>query len=167
MGLSEIAAGVTVTERQDERGVPAVDDTETGLADRLEPHESDLPCDSTVAATVVETYAAGRSVEASAHAAGVPAVTAAKTLHLLGEQVSPLGPRGREIVRDWLQGELARREAVTLTGVGDRTFALAVYVETHDPIPEARDAVEGTLTVDGHAADDPLGEARSDLGDLL
>lgn len=167
MGLSEIAAGVEVTERQDERGVPAVDDTDTGLADRLAPFETELPCDSEAAATVVETYAAGRSIEASGHAAGVPPVAAAKTLHLLGEQVSPLGPRGREIVSDWLRGELARQEAVTLTGVGDRTFALAVYVETHDPIPEARDAVEGVLAVDGSSAADPLGEARSDLDELL
>lgn len=164
MGLSDIAAGIEVTDEQRERGVAAVDDTATSLAERLAPFESELPCSAEAAATVVDAYASGRAVDACGHVADVPPVTAAKTLHLLGEQVSPLGPRGREIVRDWLDGDLARSDALTLTGVGERTFALAAYVESHDPLPEARDAVEGTLDT---SSADPLGEARSDIGELL
>jgi len=164
MGLSEIAAGIEVTERQHERGVAAVDDTDASLSERLAPFDEALPCSPADAAAVVEAYASGRAVDACGHAAGVPPVTAAKTLHLLGEQVSPLSPRGREIVRDWLAGDIPRSDALGLTGVGDRTFALAAYVESHDRLPEAREAVEGALSVDDA---DPLDEARSDIGELL
>lgn len=166
MGLSEIAAGIEVTERQRECGVAAVDDTDASLAERLTPFETALPCSTTEAATIVEAYASGTAVDACGHAADVPPVTAAKTLHLLGEQVSPVGPQGREIVRDWLTGELSRRDAMGLTGVGERTFALAAYVESHDPLPAARDAVEGALS-SPLGETDPLGEARSDVGELL
>jgi len=164
MGLADIAAGIEVTERQRERGVAAVDDTEASLAARLEPFADQLPCSPTAAATVVDAYASGRAVDSCGHAAEVPPVTAAKTLHLLGEQVSPLGPGGRDIVRDWLDGHLSRTDAMALSGAGERTFALAAYVESHDRLPEARDAVEGALSTEGG---DPLDEARSDIGELL
>jgi hypothetical protein len=165
MALSDIAAGIEVTERQRDHGVAAVDDTDARLGDRLAPFADRLPCRPETAATVVEHYAAGNSVEASGHAAEIAPVTAAKTLHLLGEHVSPLGPRGREIVGDWLDGHLSRSDALSLTGVSERAFALAAYVETHDRIPAARDAVEGALSTSVDA--DPLGEARSDVGELL
>jgi len=165
MALSDIAAGIEVTERQRDRGVAAVDDTNAALAERLAPFEARLPCSPATAATVVEAYAAGNSIEASGHVAETAPVTAAKTLHLLGEHVSPLGPRGREIVSDWLDGHLSRSDALALTGVSEQTFALAAYVETHDQIPEARDAVEGALSTSVES--DPLGEARSDVGELL
>ena len=164
MGLADIAAGIEVTKRQRDRGVAAVDDTDASLAERLAPFADSLPCSPAEAATVVETYASGRAVDACGHAAGVPPVTAAKALHLLGEQVSPLSPRRREIVRDWLAGEITRSDALGLTGVGDRTFALAAYVESHDQLPDARAAVEGALSVEDA---DPLDEARSDIGELL
>jgi len=164
MELSDIAAGIEVTDEQRDRGVAAVDDTAASLAERLTPFESKLPCSVEAAATVVDAYASGRAVDACGHVADVPPVTAAKTLHLLGEQVSPLGPRGRELVQDWLDGELSRSDALTLTGVGERTFALASYIESHDPLPEARDAVEGALDT---SSVDPLGEARSDVSELL
>lgn len=164
MGLADIAAGIEVTDHQRERGVPAVDDTAATLADRLAPFADDLPCEPSAAATIVEAYSSGSAVDACGHAAGVPPVTAAKTLHLLGEQVSPVGPKGRDIVADWLDGSLSRSEAMTLAGVGERTFALAAYVESTDPIPGARDAVEGALDP---GTGDPLGEARSDVADLL
>jgi len=164
MGLSDIAAGIEVTDEQCERGVAAVDDTASSLAARLEPFESELPCSAEAAANVVDAYAGGQAVDACGHVADIPPVTAAKTLHLLGEQVSPLGPRRRELVRDWLAGELSRSDALALTGVGERTFALAAYVESHEPLSAARDAVEGAL--DTQSAD-PLDEARSDVGELL
>ncbi|QIO21407.1 hypothetical protein [Haloarcula sp. JP-L23] len=164
MGLADIAAGIEVTERQRECGVAAVDDTDATLAERLEPFAEDLPCSAGTAATVVDSYAAGNAVDDCGHAAGIPPVTAAKTLHRLGEQVSPLGPRGRDIVRDWLSGTLSRGDARTLAGVGERTFALAAYVESHDPLPGARDAVEGALSTPDA---DPLAETHSDVEDLL
>ncbi|MFC6974964.1 hypothetical protein ACFQL1_10195 [Halomicroarcula sp. GCM10025709] len=164
MALSDIAAGIEVTERQRDQGVAAVDDTDTTLAERLTPVAAALPCPPADAATVVEAYAAGRTVGASGHAAGIAPVTAAKTLHLLGEQVTPVGPQGREIVRDWLSGTLARTDALALSGLGDREFALAVYCETHDPLPAARDAVEGALST---RQGDPLDETMSDIDELL
>ncbi|MFC7018493.1 MULTISPECIES: hypothetical protein [Haloarcula] len=165
MGLADIAAGLEVTESQRETGVAAVDETDASLAGRLDPVADSLPCSPAAAATVVEAYAAGKSVGESGHAAGVPPVTAAKTLHLLGEQVTPLGPRGRDIVADWLVGDLSRSEALTLSGATDAEFSLAVYVQTHDPLPEARDAVEGALAT---ARDrDPLADTMSDVGELL
>ncbi|WP_254279524.1 hypothetical protein [Haloarcula marina] len=164
MGLSDIAAGIEVTAEQCDRGVATVDGTDEALADRLEPFADDLPCSAAEAATVVEAYAAGSAVDACGHAASVPPVTAAKALHLLGEQVSPVGPRGRDIVADWLAGDLARRTAMELVGVGEQTFALAAYVESHDPLPAARDAIDGALAP---SDTDPLAEARSDVPDLL
>ena len=159
MGLADIAAGIKVTDSQRERGVAAVDDTEDSLAERLRPFAADLPCGPEAAATVVDAYASGRAVDDCGHVADVPPVTAAKTLHLLGEQVSPVGPTGRDVVRDWLDGRLSRSDAMALSGVGERTFALAAYVESTDPLPEARDAVEGALETEGA---DPLYEARRD-----
>jgi len=62
MALSDIAAGVEVTTRQRDRGVAAVDETDAPLPERLAPFADDLPCSAAAAATVVEAYAAGRSV---------------------------------------------------------------------------------------------------------
>jgi hypothetical protein len=87
----------------------------------------------------------------------------AKTLHLLGETVTPLGPTGRDIVRDWIAGDLTRAEAETLARASPAEFALAAYVETHDPLPDAQSAVEGVLTVGGDAAV----AKRERLGDVL
>jgi hypothetical protein len=145
MGLSEIAAGIEVVERQRDRGVAAVDRTGETLTERLAPHAEALPCTAGEAATLVEAYAAGKSVGASARVAGTPPTDGAKTLHLLGESVSPVGSVGREVIADWLEGRLARTEAIELAGVSEREFALAAYVATHDPIPEACEAVEGEL----------------------
>ena len=160
MALSDIAAGVEVTTRQRDRGVAAVDETDAPLPKRLAPVADDLPCSAATAATLVETYAAGRSVGDAGRAAGIAPVTAAKTLHL----VSPVGPKGRELVADWLAGELSRSDAIELAGVTERAFSLAVYVETHEPLPAARDAVEGALATEER---DPLGETMSDVGELL
>lgn len=164
MALSDIAAGVEVTAEQRERGVAAVDDTAASLADRLEAFEDDLPCSSDEAATLVEAYAGGRSVGNAARVAGLAPATGAKALHLLGEPVRPLSPTAREVVRDWLDARVSRSEALALTGLDEAEFMLGAYVETHDPLSGAREAVEGALDVGG---DDPLADARSDLGDLL
>jgi len=152
MGLPEIAAGLEVTAEQRDRGVASVDATEAGLAERLAPYAAELPCSAAEAATVVERYAAGGDVATAARAAGLAPVTGAKALHLLGEPVHPLGPTGRAVVRDWLDAECTRAEAMALTGAGTTEFALAAFVETHDPIPGARDALEGALAPEGDAA---------------
>jgi hypothetical protein len=145
MGLADLAEGVRVTESQCEHGVAAVDRTGDSLADRLSGCEEQLPTDATTAAAVVERYAAGGSVGQAAAVASVPEVTAAKVLHLVGESVSPLSPTGRAVVRDWISGELPRSEALSLTRASPAAFALASYVETHEPIPAAQAAVEATL----------------------
>jgi len=167
MGLSKLAAGLEVTERQRERGVATVDTTDADLAERLAPFAEELPCAPGDAAAVLERYAEGASVGAAAHAAGIAPVTAAKTLHLLGESVSPLGPTGREVVRDWIAGELSRSDALELTRAGETEFALAAYVETHEPIEDACAAVEGVLAADRLADETPLAETMSDTTDLL
>lgn len=170
MTLSEIAAGLEFTEEQRDRGVPTVDDTDEDLLARLEPHGAELPCTPAAAATVLETHTAGRSVGDGAAEAGVAPVTAAKALHRCGVVgVSPLSPTGREVVRDWLRGDLARSEALTLTRADEAAFALATYVETHDPVPELEEAVAGILEPDANATvakRDALAETMSSVGDL-
>ncbi len=167
MGLSEIASGLAVTERQDERGVATVDTTDAGLATRLAPFSDELPCAATEAATILERYAAGGSIGESGHAAGVAPITAAKTLHLLGESVSPLGPTGQEILRDWIAGDLSRSDALSLTRLGEAEFALAAYVETHDPVEEACAAVEGVLAANSVDDSRPLADAVGDATEFL
>ncbi|WP_123535367.1 DUF7858 family protein [Halosimplex salinum] len=169
MGLSDIAAGIEVVDEQREAGVATVDRTADSLAERLDPFAAELPCSPAAAATLVEAYAEGKSVGASARVAGIPPTDGAKALHLFGENVSPVGPMGREIVSDWLTGELARTEAVELAGVSDQAFALAAYVETHDPIEGAMEAVESALSVDGSesvSTRDALDETMDGIGDL-
>jgi hypothetical protein len=162
--LSEIAEGLEVTAEQRERGVAVADETGAPLVDRLREYDEDLPCTAEAADTLVSAYARGRSVGAAARESGVAPVTGAKALHLLGETVHPLAPTAREVVRDWLDAELSRSEARDLVDADDAEFALAVYVETHDPLPGAREALAGALAVD---RTDPLADARSDVDDLL
>lgn len=164
--LSDIAAGLEVTVEQCDRGVATVDDTGGDLATRLTPYADELPCEPATAATLVESYTGGRSIGECARRAGLPAVAAAKTLHLLGvDGVCPLSAQGRQILRDWLAGDLSRTEARLLAGAGEREFALATFVETHDPLAGAMEAVEGELTPDD--AEDALVDARSDLDEFV
>ncbi|MFC6837218.1 DUF7858 family protein [Halomarina ordinaria] len=168
MTLSDIAAGLEVTTEQRSRGVASVDATGTSLRERLTAFADDLPCSATDAAAVVEAYAGGASVGASAATADLPPVTGATVLHLLGEHVSPLGPTGREVVRDWLDARLSRADALALSGASEREFALAIYVETHDPLPGAQEALEGALSLGGDAAvekRDLLAETMDDAFD--
>jgi hypothetical protein len=167
MGLAEIAAGIEITETQEERGVATVDTTGATLEERLDPFAAELPCTPAAAATVLDSYAAGADVGAAGRAAGVAPVTAAKTLHLLGESVSPVGPTGREVVRDWIAGELSRTEALELTRLSEAEFALAAYIETHDRIEAACAAVEGVLAARSAGREEPLTDAAGDPTDLV
>ena len=166
MTLSEIAAGVEVTADQRDRGVALADDTETPLVDRLSDHAESLPCTPEATATLVDAYTAGRSVGDAAEEAGVTPMTAAKTLHRCGVAgVCPLSPTGRDIVRDWLAGRTARSEAIQLAGCDEADFALATYVETHDPVDAVAEAVDAQV-----AGSAPLGDGLGDggpLGDAL
>ena len=162
MGLADIAAGIEVTDEQRDRGVASVDRTAASLTDRLTAVTEALPCSGERAATLVEAYAAGKSVGDAGRAAGIAPTTAAKTLYLCGEQVCPLTPRQRDIVEDWLDGRLPRSEARQLTGASEREFALATYVATHDPVAEAQEALEGALT-----EADATREKQAALGDSV
>ena len=170
MGLSDIAAGVEVTAEQRDRGVPTVDDTGADLDTRLQASADDLPCTPGVAAAVLETYAAGASVGESAREAGVAPVTASKVLHRCGETgVSPLSADARRVVRDWIAGRVSRADAAALTGASEAEFALAAYVETHDPVASLAEAYEGSLSPVGNASvdkRDALAETMSSVGDL-
>lgn len=162
MALSDLAAGLETTEEQRDRGVATVDAT-ADLEARLSAFAADLPCTAGEAATVVEAYADGRGVGASARAAGLAPITGAKVLHLLGEPVDPLSPTAAAVVQDWLDAQIPRSDAIRLAGVGEREFALGAYVRTHDPLPGVREAVGTALAVD---AADPLEDARSGVTDL-
>lgn len=165
MGLSEIAAGLEVTAEQRDRGVATRDETDTSLAERLEPFDEQLPCPPVPASTLLETYLEGSSIGRAAAVAEVPETTAAKTLYLLGEPIDPLTPTAKRILDDWLAGELSRTEARRLAGVGNSEFALGAYIATHDPIEGVESVLAETASIatDG----DPLSDARSDLGDLI
>lgn len=158
MTLSDIAAGIEVTAEQERRDVAAVDDTGGGVVERLRPHADALPCTPEAAATVLETHAAGTSVGESAREAGIAPVTAAKALHCCGVSgVTPLSPIARQVVRDWMAGELGRTEALELTGATPAAFALGAYIESHDPNPEL---AEATANIGGRSGKaDPLADA--------
>ncbi|AUX07679.1 hypothetical protein AArcSl_0021 [Halalkaliarchaeum desulfuricum] len=145
MTLSDIASGLEVTTSQrkaESRGVATVDGTEATLQERIEPHADELPCTASAAATLLESYERGTSVGESAREAAVAPMTAAKALHRCGVSgICPLAPTKRRIVRDWLAGDISRSEARSLSGADEPEFALATYVETHDPIPALVDAV--------------------------
>lgn len=162
MGLGEIADGIEVTETQETRGVATVDDTGATLDEQLAPFEEELPCSAEEAATVLERYTSGGSVGAAGRVAGVTPMVAAKTLHLLGESVTPATPLQREILGDWLAGDLSRVEARELMQLNETEFALAVYAATHDPLEEACAAVEGVLAARYLRTSDPLADALGD-----
>jgi len=167
MTLSDIADGLAVTASQRDRGVAVADDTETPLVERLAEHAGDLPCTPAATATLVDAYTAGRSVGDAAREAGVTPMTGAKALHRCGvEGVCPLAPSRRSVVRDWLDGRTARSEAVALAGGDEADFALATYVETHDPVPAVADAVDAHVAGSAPLTDDPRGDGDA-LGGAL
>ncbi len=146
MSLGDIAEGLEVTSEQKDLGIATVDRTEVPLAARLKPHTGELPCTAETAASIVDAYASGAVIGEAARDADVAPMVAAKTLHRLGETVSVLESADRQPIRDWIAGDLSRAEARTRTRSTPAEFALAAYVETHEPIPAARAAVEGCLT---------------------
>lgn len=161
MTLSEIAAGIEVTAEQESRGVTTIDETGSGLVERLRSHGEALPCTPEAAATVVETHAAGTSVGESAREAGVAPVTAAKALHHCGVSgVTPLSPMAREVIRDWLAGDLSRADAVELTGTSEAEFALGAYIESHDADPALSAAIADVGSETSRT--DPLADAIGD-----
>lgn len=170
MGLADIAEGIAVTERQRERGVATVDRTDPTLNAAVARFAEALPCDVDTAAIVVDEFSGGASVGDAAATAGIPAVTGAKTLHLLGfEGLSPLSPLGRDILADWLDGEIGRTDAKALSGASDAAFALATYVATHDPLPGAHERIATALQSDANASvekRDALADTMSGVGDL-
>ncbi|MFB6082252.1 MAG: hypothetical protein ABEJ67_05465 [Halanaeroarchaeum sp.] len=170
MGLSDIAEGLAVTERQRDRGVATVDRTDPTLNAAVSRHADDVPCDAEAAARLVDEYASGASVGDAAASAGLPAVTGAKTLHLLGfEGLSPLSPLGRDVLRDWLAADIGRSDAMALADASEAEFALATFLETHDPLPGAAERVTSALAADGNAAvakRDALADTMSGVGDL-
>ncbi|AFK17973.1 hypothetical protein E6P09_04265 [Haloferax mediterranei ATCC 33500] len=171
MGLSDIAAELeTTTTEQRPRYVPTVDDTGVSLRERFDAHADALPCAPATAERVVEAHGSGRSLGECAREAGVAPVTAAKVLHRCGEAgVTPLAPEARRIVRDWIDGHISRADALALTKAEPSEFALATYVETHDPIDPLVEAVEGALTDRTDAAvakRDSLAETMSSVTDM-
>lgn len=169
MDLADIADGLEVTAEQRDRGVAAVDRTGEDLVDRLAPHADALPCTPEATATVVRSHTAGTSVGESARSAGIAPVTAAKALHRCGiGGVCPLAPTAREVVRDWVAGELSRAEALELTGADGAEFALAAYVESHDPVPDLVAAVDAAVAGSDAAVGkrDSLAETMSDPTEL-
>lgn len=170
MGLSDIAEGIEVVAEQRDRGVAAVDGTERDLAARLADHEAALPCDAPAAATVLEAFTGGGDLAGAAEEAGVAPVTAAKALHLLGaDGVSPIPADERGPLRAWLAGDRSRTAARAAVGLDERAFALAAFVETRDPIPDARAAVASALAPGDDAAvakRDALSGTMTDAEDL-
>jgi hypothetical protein len=164
MSLSDIADGLSTTSPQEDRGVAVVDRTDASLSSLLGEFVAELPCDAEPAATLVSTYVGGGSVGDAARAADLPKTTAAKVLHRLGfEGLSPLSPLQREICADWIAGDLGRVEAQELAGVGDREFALGAYVQTHDPVPGANEAIEDALS----STEDAMVQKRDALADTM
>jgi len=172
MGLSEIAAGLELTTKQVQRGVASVDDTDVDLDARLREFESELPCSAAGASTVLDRYDAGASVGDAGEAAALAPITAAKLLHRCGfEGVTPLSPTARRVLRDWVDGRLSRADALELTGTNEAEFALAAYVETHEPITELAEAVrrDAAAPIAGDALvskRDALAETMSGSADL-
>jgi hypothetical protein len=171
MSLSDIAEGVATTRTQRDRGVAVVDRTERPLTAVLEGFEAALPSDAETAAALVEAYRSGASVGDAATQGGVAPTTAAKTLFRLGfEGLSPLSPLQRDICRDWLAGDLTRTEARELADAGERAFALGAYIETHEPIPGAGEAIEDACSSNEDAMvekRDALAETMTDASDFL
>ncbi|WP_256295846.1 DUF7858 family protein [Haloarchaeobius salinus] len=171
MGLADIADGLCVTTEQRDRGVAVADDTGSDLPGRLAEYADDLPCSVEAAAAVVDAYVGGSAVDTAGHEAGVAPTTAAKVLHLLGlEGVSPVSPQGRALVRDWLSGELSRTDARALSGASEREFALAAFVESHEPLPGAEDVVADVFSRSDDASvakRDVLAETMSGADDFL
>jgi hypothetical protein len=164
MGLSDIAAGLVTVEHQENRGVAVVDRTDASLRHAIEPFVDELPCAGAAAVTIVESYTSANSVGDAATEAGVPPVTAAKTLHLLGfDGLSPISPLGRDVLGDWLDAEISRVDALALTDASEAEFALAAYIETHPPLEGAAERIRDASS----STADAMVEKRDALADTM
>jgi len=164
MALSDIAEGLATTQQQEDRGVAVVDRTDRSLSSVVEPFAEELPCDAEAAADLVSAYTSGASVGDASLEAGVPPVTASKALYLLGfEGLNPLPPVAREVCRDWLAADLSRTDALALSGASEAEFALAAYIETHEPIEGAGEQIRDALSTSA----DAMVEKRDALSDTM
>lgn len=170
MSLADIAEGVRSVETQHTRDVAIVDAVNESLADRLEGFASDLPCSPTQADRLARQFGAGESIESCAETVGVTRTNAARTLHLLGfAGVITVDPVDREIIKQWINGEIDRITANRRTDLDKSRFALAVYVETHEPLTETRAAIEPTVSLSENIQTDrrrALDETMADSTDL-
>lgn len=157
-------------ETQHTRDVAVVDAANESLADRLEDCASDLPCSPTAASHLARQFRAGESIEACAETVGVTRTNAARTLHLLGfAGVITVDPVDREIIKQWINGEIDRTTATRRTDLERSRFALAVYVETHEPLTEDQAAIEPTISLSENIQSDRrrvLNETMADPTDL-
>ena len=169
MGLKDIAKGVEVVESQERREVAVLDGASESLAEWLSGVAAELPCSTARAAALARSYADGASVERASEVADVTPTVAAKTLHLLGfERVVDVDPADRRTVRRWIDGDVDRTDVQRRCGLDEKTFALAVFVETRDPVRGGRGVVESACT-DSAASAGPnraLRETMSDPTDL-
>jgi|GEM_PF-423496 len=170
MALADIAEGIRSVEKQQHRDVAVVDAAGTSLADRLETCASDLPCSPPEAASLARQFAGGAPVERCAETVGVTRTVAVKTLHLLGfSGVVTVDRDDRTVVRRWIDGEIDRTTVRRRTGLDESTFALAVYVETHEPLAAAQAVLDpARTTTDGDPTDQQraLQETMSDPTDF-
>ncbi|XVH32941.1 hypothetical protein ACNS7O_07085 [Haloferacaceae archaeon DSL9] len=168
MGLDTLAAGIETTTKQRDRTVAVFDATGVSLSDRLEAHESSLPCAVPTAVSIVEAFQRGRSVDDCARVAETTRVTVEMVLHCCGIRgFSSIDPAAYEPLRRWLDGRCSRAETKAEMGVSEATFALATYIETHHPIPElvaatrARTSGAGAVHDAGSAPASKTGRSRS------
>ena len=170
MELSELAEGLVVTDRQRKRDVSIVDRTDEMLTERLSKYSSVLPTEPAEAATMIELYVSGNDVETIADELGQVPMIVAKTLHITGmDGISPLAPEDREPLYRWLRGGISGAEAKRQLDVNEYEFALAAFVESHDPHESIATAVEGALAPRQNASvrkRDTLADTMSDGMDL-
>lgn len=170
MPLADIAEGVRSVETQHTRNVALIDAAITSLTDRLEQFASDLPCSPRTASQVARQFKGGDSIEAVAEAVGVTRTDPVRTLDLLGfAGVITVDSVDRTIIRRWIEGTIDRTTAHRRTDLDNSTFALAVYVETHETLAEAGAAIEPTVSPSERIHSDrrhALNETMADLADL-
>jgi hypothetical protein len=78
-------------------------------------------------------------------------------------------PVDREIIKQWINGEIDRTTANRRTDLERSRFALAVYVETHEPLTEDQAAIEPTISLSENIQSDRrrvLNETMADPTDL-
>lgn len=134
MALSDIAAELEFTIKQEEQGVPTSTNQIQSLREQLRCCEDDLPCDVKAAEILLEQYRQGVSISDAAIAADLPETIATITLFLLGQSVEPLSSNTNKIIKDWVDGSISTREAERAVGENEIEFAIAAFIATHEPL---------------------------------